>query len=119
MVILSLTMTKMCYYQDELKLLTENELALSVERKIKISELPTTTEASGYVPVVQNDKTMRYNLDGLATKQFVRENLNETLNEVTEQMDVVNQMAVSLEGKADISDLEEYATKARIRKCFI
>ena len=100
--------------QDELKLLTENELALSVERKIKISELPTTTEASGYVPVVQNDKTMRYNLDGLATKQFVQENLNETLNEVTEQMDVVNQMAVSLEGKADISDLEEYATKQEL-----
>lgn len=100
--------------QDELKLLTENELALSVERKIKISELPTTTEASGYVPVVQNDKTMRYNLDGLATRQFVRENLNETLNEVTEQMDVVNQMAVSLEGKADISDLEEYATKQEL-----
>ena len=100
--------------QDELKLLTENELALSVERKIKISELPTTTEASGYVPVVQNDETMRYNLDGLATKQFVRENLNETLNEVTEQMDVVNQMAVSLEGKADISDLEEYATKQEL-----
>ena len=100
--------------QDELKLLSENELALSVERKIKISELPTTTEASGYVPVVQNDKTMRYNLDGLATKQFVRENLNETLNEVTEQMDVVNQMAVSLEGKADISDLEEYATKQEL-----
>ena len=98
--------------QNELKLLSENEQALRVmdggtKGSIKISELEPTIEATGMIPVVQNDKTMRYNLDGLATKQFVRESLNETLNEVTEQMDVVNQMAVSIEGKADETDLEQ------------
>lgn len=57
--------------QDELKLLTENELALSVERKIKISELPTTTEASGYVPVAKGDTTYKLDMSTVATKEDV------------------------------------------------
>ena len=57
--------------QDELKLLTENELALSVERKIKISELPTTTEASGYVPVAKGDTTYKLDMSTVATKEEV------------------------------------------------
>lgn len=129
--------------QDELKLLTENELALSVERKIKISELPTTTEASGYVPVAKGDTTYKLDMSTVATKEEVNAKADaehEHSQYLTEHQDLssyalrteipsVDGLAsedyvdtaianldvdVDLTGYATKDDLDEYALKTEI-----
>ena len=47
--------------QNAYKLMTENRLALEMNESILISDLPTTTEVAGYVPVTNGDTT--YKLD--------------------------------------------------------
>ena len=129
--------------QDELKLLTENELALSMERKIKISELPTTTEVAGYVPVAKGDTTYKLDMSTVATKEEVnaKADAEHTHDEyLTEHQDLssyalrteipsVDGLAsedyvdtaianldvdVDLTGYATKDDLDEYALKTEI-----
>ena len=99
--------------QDELKLLTENELALSVERKIKISELPTTTEASGYVPVAKGDTTYKLDMSTVATKEDVANvsvdlSAYATKEEVNAKADAEHEHSQYL---TEHQDLTGYATK--------
>ena len=105
--------------QDELRLLTENELALrlednDVQGSIKISELPVSVDATGFIPVVQEDTSYKYNLGSLATKHYTHDYVASAMSEMSTIVENVEQMAVSIEGKADISDLEEYATKQEL-----
>ena len=45
--------------QNAYKLMTENRLALEMNESILISDLPTTTEVAGYVPVTNGDTTFK------------------------------------------------------------
>ena len=51
--------------EDVSELLTEDDVELLAENGngIKISQLPTTTQGTGYLPIVQNGTTHKYNLD--------------------------------------------------------
>lgn len=102
--------------QDELKLLTENELALSVERKIKISELPTTTEASGYVPVAKGDTTYKLDMSTVATKEDVANvsvdlSAYATKEEVNAKADAEHEHSQYL---TEHQDLSSYALRTEI-----
>lgn len=57
--------------QDAYKLMTENRLALEMNESILISDLPTTTEVNGFVPVTQGDTTYKLDMSQVATKEDV------------------------------------------------
>ena len=57
--------------QDAYKLMTENRLALEMNQSILISDLPTTTEVNGFVPITQGDTTYKLDMSTVATKEDV------------------------------------------------
>ena len=60
--------------QNAYKLMTENRLALEMNESILISDLPTTTEVQGYVPVTQGDTTYKLDMSQVATKDELEHN---------------------------------------------
>ena len=57
--------------QNAYKLMTQNRLALEMNESILISDLPTTTEVAGYVPVTNGDTTYKLDMSQVATKDDV------------------------------------------------
>jgi hypothetical protein len=57
--------------QNAYKLMTENRLALEMNQSILISDLPTTTEVNGFVPITQGDTTYKLDMSTVATKEDV------------------------------------------------
>lgn len=57
--------------ENEYMLLTENQRAIEVFGTVKISELPTTTDIIGYVPITQDDTTYKLDISDFATKEDV------------------------------------------------
>ena len=57
--------------QNAYKLMTENRLALEMNESILISDLPTTTEVQGYVPVTFGNTTYKLDMSQVATKDDV------------------------------------------------
>lgn len=60
--------------QNAYKLMTENRLALEMNESILISDLPTTTEVAGYVPVTNGDTTYKLDMSQVATKEELEHN---------------------------------------------
>ena len=57
--------------ENEYMLLTENQRAIEVFGTVKISELPTTTDIIGYVPITQDGTTYKLDISDFATKEDV------------------------------------------------
>lgn len=55
--------------ENEYMLLTENSRAIEVFGTVKISQLSSTTEVKGYIPVTQDDVTYKLDISNFATEE--------------------------------------------------
>ena len=85
--------------QEELKLMTENQLCLAMDKAIKITDLEETTDIQGFTVVSTQDAT--YKLD---VSQFVSD------DDVQAKMDEVKQYVDEQIANIPPIDLSEYAT---------
>lgn len=114
--------------EEELMLLTENQKAIEVDGTVKISELPTTTNVTGYVPVTQGTTTYKLDMSNVVDKydltielekkaekehehsQYLTE--HQDISHLASQAYVKNEIAnAQLGGGETEIDLSGYATK--------
>lgn len=75
--------------ENEYMLLTENQRAIEVFGTVRISELPSTTDVNGYIPVTQDDMTYKLDISNFALEEDLEHNHDEQYADINHNHDIV------------------------------